>query len=258
MPVNAILKAIFAELEATGKPAYVSWDSVQEWPVGALNGLMAARMLSTTSTAQTIECKACEQHCYSDIVFHGEAAFIVCEDAEMQSQMGRMQIPVEQLQQWKISVKQIARVVAGFLGFDSKIEYKSSQENIRLGMLKGSKGRRPVTLNSKMLSLEVNGYEMPLRELLYFENDELLIDRARVDDCLNRSSRKEGKQYSPSIDKQEARKLKTQAMYQDWNDEYLALKQNHPNKSDSWYSIQIAKLDIAQGKKSETIRKNMK
>lgn len=59
------------------------------------------------------------------------------------------------------------------------------------------------------------------------------------------------------MDCTQARTLATQAMYADWHDEYLRLKKKHPNKSNSWISQQIAKLPIAQGKDSETIRKNM-
>ena len=47
-------------------------------------------------------------------------------------------------------------------------------------------------------------------------------------------------------------------MYQDWNDEYLKLKDNQPNKSDTWCSLRIEKLEIAKGRDAETIRKNMK
>jgi len=47
-------------------------------------------------------------------------------------------------------------------------------------------------------------------------------------------------------------------MYKDWNDEYLRLKKEKSGRTDTWCSIQIAKMDIAQDKDSETIRKNMK
>ena len=64
--------------------------------------------------------------------------------------------------------------------------------------------------------------------------------------------------YTPSKVRQEARKLDTQAMYKNWNKAYCDLKKKKPGNSDTWYSIQIAKLDIAQGRDSETIRKRMK
>jgi hypothetical protein len=64
--------------------------------------------------------------------------------------------------------------------------------------------------------------------------------------------------YTPTIVKREARKLDTQAMYDLWKKEYRILKRDKPDNSDVWYSRQIAKMGIAHGKDSETIRKNMK
>ena len=69
------------------------------------------------------------------------------------------------------------------------------------------------------------------------------------------------KKYKPSTEKREAGKRKTEAMYEDWREEYLKLRRKYPNTashSDNWIALQIAKLDIAQGRNSETIRKNMK
>jgi hypothetical protein len=57
--------------------------------------------------------------------------------------------------------------------------------------------------------------------------------------------------------RREARKLDTQAMHEDWQREYRKLKKNRPDMSDVWYSQQIAKLAIAEGRSAETIRKHM-
>lgn len=59
--------------------------------------------------------------------------------------------------------------------------------------------------------------------------------------------------------KTEIRKQKTQAMYESWQKEYLALKKgNDKNKSDVWCSEKIAKMKIGKGREARTIRKNMK
>lgn len=46
-------------------------------------------------------------------------------------------------------------------------------------------------------------------------------------------------------------------MYQGWQDAYVQLKKQNPTKSNKWCSLQIAKMDIANAKDAETIRKNM-
>lgn len=127
----------------------------------------------------------------------------------------------------------------------------------RLGMLKSKGGRRWVSLAVQPLVLVINGDKALLNELLYFEGDELVIDEARIDGLLNSPPSDSAKVYTPDVSTREARKLATQTMHQNWHDAYLALKAKHPNKTNTWYSMQISKLSIAQGKDSETIRKNM-
>lgn len=62
----------------------------------------------------------------------------------------------------------------------------------------------------------------------------------------------------PILSKHEVNKRSTQAIYESWRKEYRKLKKAHPEKSDTWCSLQISKLAIAKGAASETIRKNMK
>jgi len=61
--------------------------------------------------------------------------------------------------------------------------------------------------------------------------------------------------YPASIARRESRKLE---QYQAWQKAYLELKRHRPSMSDVWYSKQIAKDDIADGRAAETIRKHMK
>ena len=64
--------------------------------------------------------------------------------------------------------------------------------------------------------------------------------------------------YTPSNARREARRLDTKGLYETWRKEYRAFKQRRPGMSDVWYSEQIAKSEIAQGRSAETIRKHMK
>jgi hypothetical protein len=47
-------------------------------------------------------------------------------------------------------------------------------------------------------------------------------------------------------------------MHKSWQKAYRKIKRERTNMSDVWYSQQIAKVDIAQGRSAETIRKEMK
>lgn len=77
----------------------------------------------------------------------------------------------------------------------------------------------------------------------------------------DKSSSSGGKKHKSLTEKREVGKRKTAAMYEDWQDAYLDLRRKYPDTvrhSDNWIAKQIAKLVVAQGRDSETIRKNMK
>lgn len=263
MTFNDVLLDILVRLRAENKPILIGWDTVQLWSEHVLDSFLELGLLSPASSAQSIECIACENHCFMDVITlpHDDPAlsraFIVCDDAEMQSQIGRVQVPLIKLQQWHSSVKQLAKVIADLLDFKDKFEYSANQSTIKLGMLKSSKGRRWVSLNYADLSIVINQHSVPVEDVLYFENQQLFIDSDCIDDLLNRPPLQQDKTYTASTNKREAKKLETQATHQDWNDEYLKLKKSHPNKSKTWCSIYIAKMDIAKGKDAETIRRKL-
>lgn len=263
MTINDVWLVLLDHLRAINKPIMIDWDIAHKWPEGTLNAFLELGILLPGSASQSIVCHACENHCFMDVLTLPHAdpvltrAFIVCDDPNMQNQMGRVQIPLIRLQQWQGSVKQLSQVIANLLGLADKIAFAVNDPVIKLGMLKAPKGRRWVTLNSLDLSLEINKHSVPIDDVLYFEGEQLVVDQDAIDDLLSREPLTQGKPYIPSVNQREASKLKTQAMYQDWNDEYFRLTKLHPNKSKSWCAKQIAKMDIAQDKDSETIRKNI-
>lgn len=258
---NDVLKGLLGYLRDTDHPVLIGWDAIQQWPESALDKFLQAGILTVASAAQSIECHACEKHCFMDVVAPADTkatltrAFIVCEDVDMQSQVGRVRIPPERLQQWQSSAKQLAQAIADLLKLEDKITYQPEQSLIRIGMLKSLKGRRWVVLNTSDLSLEINQHSIQLDELLYFEDEEIVLDHARINDLLNRKPISKGKQYTPSTDKRAARKLETQAMYKDWNDEYLRLKIQNPNRTKTSCAYKISKMSIAKDKSAGTIRK---
>jgi hypothetical protein len=263
MTFNDVLNDYLAHLRAGKTAIFIGWDTVQQWPDGALEAFLKHGLLISAPATKSIECNGCENHCFMDVikVTHDNPAkiraFIVCDDAEMQDEMGRIIVPLVRLQQWQGSVRQLANVVAGMLKLPDKIKLLADQSFFKLGMLKSPNGRRWITLNPVDLSIEINGQNVPVEEILFFDNQELVIDQDRVDGLLHSRPIDKSKKYVPNTTKREIRKLTTQAMHQDWNDELLKLKEQHPGKSNTWYAAKISKMEIAKDKSEETIRKNM-
>lgn len=98
---------------------------------------------------------------------------------------------------------------------------------------------------------------VPLAEFIEVLDGAYSLDTAQIRRLVDASTTADNR-YTPSNIMLETRKLNTQAMYESWRKEYRALRRRRPGMSDVWYSLQIAKMDVARGRDSETIRKQMK
>jgi hypothetical protein len=263
MTLNEVLLSLLEPLGETGKAHLVGDDTIQQWPPNSLGKLLEAGILSAAAPAQSIECHGCEHRCFMDVHHlpgidaRPSRAFVVCDVPEKQEQMGRIPVPEDRLKQWKVTPAQIALAVAELLATESKVEDRHGKSNIRIGLLKHKKGRRWVSLNKSPLTLEVNGHHLPVSEALYFDSGVIAIDSDRIASLIDKTP-KGAKEYAPTTDKREARKRKTEARYEDWQEEYRKLKKANPGKSDTWCSLQIAKMPISDGKSAERIRRMMK
>jgi hypothetical protein len=256
-----VLKLLLDSMSTTQAKLNLSWAAVRLWDEGVLNTLVDTKLVVEKRHAENIQCQGCEKLCNVDITKHiypnSIRYYAACDDPVMHEQMGRMTIPAEQLKQWQTSIKRLANVIAGLLELSLDISYKADQTCIKLGSVKSKNGRRSVLLNVEPLTLVVNQTEMPVNEIIYFENNQLKLDIEKFDAILNFKQSNVVKTYTPNINKKEQRKANTQAMYQDWQDQANQLKTKQPTKSKKWISQQIAKMPIAQGKSSETVRKNI-
>jgi len=260
MPFNSALNAVLDRLATTDQSVLFDWHTVQRWPESALKRLLDIGLLVETSSAESIECRACGVNiCYMDVDrSSSDRPVVVCDDPEMQEQMGVIDIPLDHLKQWKTNAKLLAKVIADLLELDYQPDRKKQPANIKLGMLTSKQGRRTISLNAHPLKLEANQQNAPIEEILYFEGDELKLDHPRINKMLLAEPKQQGKQYTPSTTKREAGKRETEAMHQDWHDAYIRIQRQHPKKSATWVSKQIAKLPEAKGRDSTTIYRKMK
>jgi hypothetical protein len=257
---NQLLGEVLTRLSTAGDSLRLGFDEVTQWPSSLLNTLEQTKLLVKDVQAQSLQCVGCEYECFMPVVFTEDTlrAFIVCDHPEQQDHMGRIAVSLSRLNQWQFNTKQVAAVIAKLLGIEAKPLYQPETGSYVLGMLKGTKGRRAAVLTLNPLSVVINQRSILVSELLYVEENQLVIDTLRINDVLNANPLSKSKSYTPDSDKQQARKLATQAMHGDWQDQYGKLKRVNPKQSDTWVSIQISRMDIAKGKSPETIRKNMK
>lgn len=257
------LGEVLAAVEAGQGNTYIPYDTVQQWGMETITAFITQGLLKPASPLQSLECHGCEVRCYSDVVVRplkagAMKAYIVCEVPEKQAEMGKVPVRVERLQQWQCNSLMIAQLVARLLGLDAGTLSATNSQPIQLGMLPGPKGRRWVSLITAPLVLEVNQQRVPISDLLFIDNETIVLDEPRIQQILTMDAGSAGKQYQPNTDKRESGKLKSQAMYQEWRDEYERLRKDHPGKGKAWYAGKISKMNIARDRDAETIRKQLR
>lgn len=261
MNAQQLLTFVIDRVSEAKEPTLFSYDELKCCDDGVIDRFLKLGLLTEEVKASTLICQGCEEACLSDVhtldAKQRLRAFIICEHSEMQSQMGRVNVPLERLGQWQSTSVHFAKVVADLLALDKELIKPANGSAIRIGMLKSRKGNRWVSLLND-LGLELNNYQLPIEELICFENETLTIDKARIDDVLKRKPVSDDKGYLQTVDQREKNKAETQAMYRDWQDEYERLKRPYPNNTKGWYARKIAKSDLAQGRSASRIERCLK
>jgi len=107
------------------------------------------------------------------------------------------------------------------------------------------------------LMLIAGNSKVPLSEFIEYHDGAYVLDDAQIRHLVDSATTADDR-YTPSNARREARKLDTKAMYESWRKVYRELRREKPGMSDVWYSLKIAKMDIAKGRDADTIRKHMK
>lgn len=262
MTQEDVLQELIQRL-GSGGDSTLAWEQIREWPKGAVEGFEKAGWIKAAAPASTLECPGCEHNCFMPVHVLPEAngrpsrAFVACDRRD---DMGRVKIPLVRLRQWQVTESQVARWVSGALGLKAKPEHEKTSGAYKLGDLQGNKRVGSLEFDTaKSVSLKSSGHSLPLIEVVYFEGDYPCIDRTAIQGLVDLPPASEtANRYKPSAARREARKLDTQVMHKSWKKGYREWKRKRPGMTDVWYSQQVAKMDIAQGRDAETIRKHMK
>ena len=240
--------------------ALVNNDELSRWPSAAVAAMKAQKLITKARPTSSAVCPECERECVMPVhtlpaTASPQLSFIVCDK---RSDTNRVQVSSERLNQWKCSADSVCGFVAASLELRRSDKKTVSDGLWEIGIATGKK-------RSQMLCLQANGEldlvagnnKVPLAEFIEYHDGGYSLDGAMVRRLVDASTTAD-ECYTPTIVKREARKLDTQAMHESWQKKYRELKRKKPHMTDIWYSWQIAKMDIAQGRKPETIRKHMK
>jgi len=259
-PLEALLELLERVEASRGAAALVSEEELSHWPAEAVRELKSQKLVVKASPAVSVVCPGCEQECtmpvYTPPPRTGPAAsFVVCDKRD---DINRVEVPAERLRQWHCGAEAVGAFVAQSLGLRSGSQRKTDAGLWELGLVTGKKRSQMACLRvGERLELVAGQNAVRLAELVHYGPKGYSVDREAIRQMVD-TAITVGSRYTPSIAGREARKQRTQALHESWQKKFRALKKRRPEMSDVWYSQQIAKMDIAQGRSAETIRKHMK
>lgn len=259
-PADTLIELLARVGTNDGATVSVSEHELKQWPDAAVAAMKRQGLLLKGPAGKSAVCPECEDACLMPVhvVSRGDeppTAYIVCDT---RSDVGRVEVSLDRLQQWQCSPEMICAFVAATIGLrQSDKRRPASADFLEIGIATGNKRSQMLCLQTGgELMLVAGGNALPLADLVAYHPGAYSLDSARVAQLVDAATTADNR-YTPSNAKREARKVATQAMYKDWQKAYRALLKKHPNMSETWYAQQIAKLPVAKDRNAGTIKKNM-
>ena len=259
-PEAALIELLGRVGARLGESVTVSTEELSQWPAAAVSALKSQGLLLKARPAKSVICDGCEQDCSMPVQTVTRAngsvtSFVVCDK---RSDTNRVPVPAARLALWRCDAQAVCGFIAASLGLQQTTVQPSEDRLLPIGMARGNKRTQMLCLRVQgHLALVVGTDAMPLADVIGFENGGFTLEWPVIHQMVDAATSADPR-HTPSTAKREARKIDTQAMYATWQKAYRALRKKRPNESDVWYSQQIAKTAIAQGRDASTIKKNMK
>ena len=238
----------------------VNTEELNEWPAAAVAALKSQKLLRKARPAISVVCHGCEQECSMPVhtVPHANlpaTSFVVCDK---RSDINRVAIPAARLAQWRCDAEAVCGFVAASIGLQRTTVQPTEISLLPIGIARGHNRTQILCLRVQSpLALVVGTGAVPLADVIGFEDGCFMVDQVVVRQLVDAATTADPR-HTPSTVKREARKMDTQAMYATWRKKYRALRKKYPEKSDVWYSQQIAKADKVHVRNPSTIKKHMK
>jgi hypothetical protein len=258
-PQAALIELLGRVGARLGESVTFSTEELNQWPEAAVSALKSQGLLLKARPAKSVICDGCEQDCSMPVQTVTRAngsvtSFVVCDK---RSDTNRVPVPAARLALWRCDAQAVCGFVAASLSLVQTTVQPSEDGLLPIGIARGNKRTQMLCLRVQgHLALVVGTDKMPLADVIGFENGGFTLDRSVIHQMVDAATTADPR-HTPSTAKREAAKLDTQARYASWQKAYKALRKKRPNESDVWYSQQIAKTPIAQGRDASTIKKNM-
>jgi hypothetical protein len=155
-------------------------EELSHWPQAAVKAMKWEKLLLKARPATSVVCPGCEQACTMPV--HTRRAetliaspFIVCDK---RSDINRVAVPINRLEQWQVSANSIADLIIGLLALRRPDSRDAPLGRLEVGLLKGRKGSSHlVLLADGRLTLSLAGHSIALADVLTLEGYGFKLDK---------------------------------------------------------------------------------
>jgi hypothetical protein len=182
-PQDALTEVLARVGAANGAVVYFAAAELRDWPVETVSTLKAHKVLIEARPANSVVCSGCERQCVMPVhVFptqdRAPSAFVVCDK---RSDINRVEISADKLDQFAVAGSSIADLVAGLLDVRRPSDNSSNSLRWEIGLLKGRKhASNVVMLADSDLQLLLAGRSVLLSDVLEMKSAQLTIDLKRL------------------------------------------------------------------------------
>lgn len=190
MTPDAALVELLARVGASrGAGILISEEELGQWPTIAVKAMKANGLLVKARPAASAVCPGCEQECVMPVhtlpAGPGKSrSFIVCDK---RSDINRVDVPTDRLEQWQVSCAAITELISDSLGIRRPEVEATSPGRWEIGIFKGKKhSSHLVLLADGRLTLSFAGHSMALSDVLALENEGFALDKEILTNLVDR------------------------------------------------------------------------
>jgi hypothetical protein len=260
IPGNLIIDLLNNISANNGTSAFINEEELNQYPSAEVTALKLQKLILKAPPTSSAICNGCEENCTMDV--HILAAednrpartFVACDKRD---DISRVPISLTKLTQWQCNADSVCDSIAFSLEIRRSTAQSTNPNQWNIGIFTGNKRSQMLCLQAKdELTIVAGSKTISLSDALEFKDDEYFINKIAIRQLVDTAITADNR-YTPSHARQEVGKMTTKALYASWHKEYLVLNKKKPGMTDVWYSQQIAKMDIAEGRNYSTIKKNM-
>lgn len=183
-PENTLIELLERVGANRGATVFINNHELNTWPSATVELMKSQGLITKAGTVTSTVCLGCERECVMPVhVIPGKAyeagvVFVVCDK---RTDINRVSVTINRLEQWQISGLLIANLLAGLLGTSPSATNNANTARWEVGMLKGAKHSSHIVLIADgNLYLSLAGHSIPLVDVLTFKGNTFKVDRLKL------------------------------------------------------------------------------